>query len=192
MKSSGDYLLRVVRTNDRPPSITPWPCCSGCRHRRTKATSLRTIPQPHIRCLGTLLPGHERNGLVRASRAADAASEAPGRVDVNLGQSRGVELGPELALAHTVLASRAEIPVHLADVLRPEEVGHASLLDVAPVGQAVPVAVAEADHVRGHAGPDAVDQPFSACLIPALPLSPAPDFQIRNFPIYNALRLSFG
>jgi hypothetical protein len=136
--------------------------CSG--PASTCRTLLRCVSQPDIRRLRAFLPWHERNGIVWARRSAYAAPEAPGRIDIDLGKRRRVELSPELALAHTRLASCAEVPVCLANVFRSEKARGPAHLNVPLVGPTIVITVAHAHHIGSHTRPDAVHQPFVVVL----------------------------
>ncbi len=138
--------------------------CLCSKPASTCRTLLRGISQPNIRCLRAFLPWHECNGIVGACRSTHAASEAPGRIDIDLGKRRRVELSPELALAHTRLAPCAEVPVCLANVLRSKKARGPAHLNVPLVGPTIVITVAHAHHIGSHTCPNAVHQPFVVIL----------------------------
>ena len=98
--------------------------------------------EPEVRRLRVFLPWNEGNGVACAGCPAYPAAETARGIDVDPGKRRRIELGAELALTDAGLAAIALVPIHLADVLCPEETRSASLLNVPLVGAAVPVTVA--------------------------------------------------
>jgi len=63
-------------------------------------------------------------------------------------------------LTHTRFAPCTEVQIYLADVLCPEEVRSASLLNIPLVGSTITITITHAYNIRGYSCPNAVYQPF--------------------------------
>ncbi len=119
-----------------------------------------SISQPNIRRLGNILPRNECNGIGWACRSTHTTPETPGGIDIDLAKRRRVKLSPELTLTHTRLAAITEIPIYLAYVLRSEETGSTSHLNVTFICPAIMITVAHTYDIWGYTRPDAMHQPF--------------------------------
>jgi hypothetical protein len=69
-------------------------------------------------------------------------------------------LSPKLALADTCLAPGTAIPIDLTDILRPEEAGRPTHLNISLISATVPVTVTQTHHIRCDTCPNTVHQPF--------------------------------